>query len=112
MEKSLVKTLLWVVLKKLKWFLYFRYIQKKMASYLLDKLEALKLQKENIKAQEIILQNEIYLEMNRLKMGDTITKLRIQVGKTVKVIQVKHDYLWTVGSSGGNIVYKYSRLIH
>jgi len=82
-----------------------------MASYLLDKLETLKLQKENIIAQEIILQNEIYLEMNRLKMGDTITKLRTQVGKTAKVIQAKHDYLCTIGSSGGNIVYKYSRLI-
>jgi len=85
-----------------------------MTSYLLDKLEALKLQKEKIIAQEIFLKNEIYSEMNRHSIsthGYAITKLCAQVGKTVKVIQAKHEYLCTVGSSGGNIVYKYSRLI-
>ena len=38
-----------------------------MASYLLDKLEALKIQKESIKARELILQDEIDLEMEKNK---------------------------------------------
>jgi len=61
-----------------------------MASYLLDKLEALKIQKESIKAQELILQDEIDLEMEknrRLEMDCTITKLRTQVEQLSENIQ-------------------------
>jgi hypothetical protein len=61
-----------------------------MASYLLDKLEELKIQKESIKAQELILQDEIDLEMEknrRLEMDGTITKLRTQVEELSKNIQ-------------------------
>ena len=61
-----------------------------MASYLIDKLEALKTNELEIKEQQRILEEEIAFEMEkqrRLEMEGTITKLRTQIGEFAKNIE-------------------------
>jgi hypothetical protein len=61
-----------------------------MASYLIDKLEALKTNELEIKEQQRILEEEIAFEMEkqrRLEMEGTITKLRTQIGEFSKNIE-------------------------
>ena len=61
-----------------------------MASYLIDKLEALKTNELEIKEQQRILEEEIAFEMEkqrRLEMEGTIIKLRTQIGEFAKNIE-------------------------
>jgi len=63
-----------------------------MASYLIDKLEALKEDENKIKEQQRVLQEQIELEIEkkrRLELDGTITKLRTQVDEISKNIQGK-----------------------
>ena len=61
-----------------------------MASYLIDKLEALKEDENKLKEQQRILMEEIELEIEqkrRLELDGTIIKLRTQVGEIAKNIE-------------------------
>lgn len=61
-----------------------------MASYLIDKLEALKEDENKIKEQQRVLQEEIELEIEkkrRLELDGTIIKLRAQVDEITKNIE-------------------------
>ena len=61
-----------------------------MASYLIDKLEALKEDENKLKEQQRILMEEIELEIEkkrRLELDGTIIKLRAQVGEIAKNIE-------------------------
>ena len=63
-----------------------------MASYLIDKLEALKEDENKLKEQQRILHEEIELEIEkkrRLELDGTITKLRTQVDEIGKNIEGK-----------------------
>ena len=63
-----------------------------MASYLIDKLEALKEDENKLKEQQRILMEEIELEIEqkrRLELDGTIIKLRAQVGEIAKNIEGK-----------------------
>ena len=63
-----------------------------MASYLIDKLEALKKDENKLKEQQRILHEEIELEIEkkrRLELDGTITKLRTQVDEIGKNIEGK-----------------------
>jgi hypothetical protein len=63
-----------------------------MASYLIDKLEALKEDENKLKEQKRILMEEIELEIEkkrRLELDGTITKLRTQVDEIGKNIEGK-----------------------
>ena len=61
-----------------------------MASYLIDKLEALKEYENKLKEQQRVLLEEIELEIEkkrRLELDGTIIKLRTQVGELAKNIE-------------------------
>ena len=61
-----------------------------MASYLIDKLEALKEDENSIKEQQRVLHEQIELEIEkkrRLELDGTIIKLRTQVDEISKNIQ-------------------------
>ena len=63
-----------------------------MASYLIDKLEALKENENKLKEQQRVLIEEIELEIEkkrRLELDGTIIKLRTQVGEIAKNIEGK-----------------------
>jgi len=63
-----------------------------MASYLIDKLEALKGDENKLKEQQRVLMEEIELEIEkkrRLELDGTIIKLRAQVGEIAKNIEGK-----------------------
>ena len=63
-----------------------------MASYLIDKLEALKENENKLKEQKRVLMEEIELDIEkkrRLELDGTITKLRTQVSEISKNIEGK-----------------------
>ena len=63
-----------------------------MASYLIDKLEALKENENKLKEEQRVLMEEIELEIEkkrRLELDGTIIKLRTQVGEIAKNIEGK-----------------------
>ena len=63
-----------------------------MASYLIDKLEALKENENKLKEEQRVLIEEIELEIEkkrRLELDGTIIKLRTQVGEISKNIEGK-----------------------
>ena len=66
------------------------FYQLKMASYLIDKLEALKENENKLKEQQRVLIEEIELEIEkkrRLELDGTIIKLRAQVDEIAKNIE-------------------------
>lgn len=68
------------------------FYQLKMASYLIDKLEALKENENKLKEQQRVLIEEIELEIEkkrRLELDGTIIKLRAQVDEIAKNIEGK-----------------------
>jgi len=79
--------------------IYLFYQLKKMTSYLIDKLKALKKDENKLKEQQRILHEEIELEIEkkrRLELDGTITKLRTQVdeiGKNIKGKIMRDNFL-------------------